>query len=278
MGALSKASQMFARSSLKKHTTLATTAFASTLLFSNEEFRRYFSINSVYAQAMQDSKFKKEKTNQSISKKLQFQQFSRKIDGNFSSPVSWFETNHYAANYPIEDRHCECSLLKNEAYFFGIFDGHSGWHCSETLRLNLPLYISLAFLNENLLNEFSSRKLCHGDLIEYLGNPDDDCQTFLTPNGYKNKQNNLKTGPYNFVQFMNTAKYSTSEILKYTFLSMDRDITLEAIPDGECNEPIWAGLSGSVAIGAYVKGNDLFVASTGKILSVYIFSFLINFL
>ncbi|XP_047126307.2 pyruvate dehydrogenase [acetyl-transferring]-phosphatase 2, mitochondrial [Hydra vulgaris] len=266
-----------------RHITFVTSAIASSFLISNKKINKYFSFHFVNAQTKQDtvmiqdgkqdkeavqftnqvSILKSNKKQKNISKILKSQEFSRKIDSNFYSPVSWFETNHYSANNPIEDRHCECSLLKNNAFFFGIFDGHSGWHCSESLRLNLPLYVSLAFSNDNLLKDFNSGKLSQKDFVQYLGNPDDNCLTFATPNGYKSKQDKLKTGPCNFAQFMNTEKYSTSEILQYAYLSMDRDITLEAIPDGECIEPIWTGLSGSVAIGAYIKENDVFVASTG---------------
>jgi len=51
--------------------------------------------------------------------------------------------------------------------------------------------------------------------------------------------------------------------LKYVYLSLDRDITREAIPDGKCNESIWTGLSGAVAVSAYIKGKQLYVANTG---------------
>ncbi|XP_065678317.1 uncharacterized protein LOC136093335 [Hydra vulgaris] len=145
----------------------------------------------------------------------------------------------------------------------GINTGRDSKTKKENQSIQLLQFLSKNFSNDNLLKDFNSGKLSQKDFVQYLGNPDDNCLTFATPNGYKSKQDKLKTGLCNFAQFMNTEKYSTSEILQYAYLSMDRDITLEAIPDGECIEPIWTGLSGSVAIGAYIKENDVFVASTG---------------
>jgi len=207
-------------------------------------------------------------TSNIIKQSMKEQEYTKTV--TYPTPVSWFETNHYNANNPIEDRHCECYLKHNNAFFFGIFDGHSGWHCSESLRTRLPYYVSLALMKESDRSNVTSTSEVSSSVIDYLSNPDDDCLSFKSPEGFKDKQKRLGSGLLNFAQACSSfVKENTiSEILKYTYLSLDRDIAKEAIPDGICNEPIWAGISGAVAIGVLIQNNDIYVASTGDCRSV----------
>jgi len=208
-----------------------------------------------------------------MTSKLKRQEYSHEIDQKNGS-VTWFETNHYNANNPIEDRHCECLLDGDNSYFFGIFDGHSGWHCSESLRLRLPLYISLAMTCEDTRKKFISGDLLPSDLVKYLGNPNDDCLSFKMPPTFKEKQADIKSGPLPFTEKSTklVPGLDIADILKYTYLSLDRDISRESIPDGKCNEAIWTGLSGAVAVSAFIKGTQLYVANTGMFNHVCLFT------
>ena len=200
-----------------------------------------------------------------IASKLQKQQFSDQIT-QCDSTVGWFETNHYNANSPIEDRHCECHFGDENRFFFGVYDGHSGWHCSESLRLRLPLYTALATAPKESRDRFLAGELLASDLVKYLGNPNDDCLSFKMPPTFQEKQAQIKSGTKYFTEKVDevTANLSMEDRLKFTYLSLDRDITRESIPDGKCNEAIWTGLAGAVAISAYIDGRMLYIANTGN--------------
>ena len=202
-----------------------------------------------------------------IASKLRKQQFSDKI-AQKESTVGWFETNHYNANSPIEDRHCECYFDNDNKFFFGVYDGHSGWHCSESLRLRLPLYVALAMSSKDTRDKFLSGDILPSDLVKYLGNPNDDCLSFKMPPSFKEKQASIKSGTRFFAEKANEVieNLSMEDALKFTYLSLDRDITRESIPDGNCNEAIWTGLSGAVAISAYISGRMLYIANSGIIM------------
>ena len=275
---------MIFRYGTKGWTTFA--AIAAGTLCPYDKVNRYLNTNSVHAAVLENNSWfssilsKKHSSIQpamaddAVRKILTEQQYTLSTRDSNISPVLWFETNHYNANNPMEDRHCECYLKLNEAYFFGIFDGHSGWHCAESLRLRLPLYISLALMNTEQRNLFVKKEITSKEILEYLSNPNDNCSTFKIPDGFAEKQQRIQSGSVLFAKRASDmiANFSTCDILKYAYLSMDRDITREAIPDGKCNEPIWSGLSGAVTIGAFIKGNNIYVANTGScFFSIYIY-------
>lgn len=182
--------------------------------------------------------------------------------------VSGFETNHYRANRELEDRHCECRLNFNNSYLFGVFDGHSGRHCSESLKTRLPVYMSLALMNKELRKKFTDKELTEKDVLEYLGLRSPDEYDNEPIPGLEEKQQRFMTGVNFLVDSLDGNEKlgneeHVEETIQHTYLTLDKDIAMEAIPDGICNEPIWAGLSGAVAITAYIKDKDLYVSNTG---------------
>ena len=183
-------------------------------------------------------------------------------------PVSRFETNHYRANPELEDRHCECRINNDKGYLFGVFDGHSGRHCSESLRTRLPLYISLGLMNKVMRDKFVAGEISEGEVVEYLGlRSDDEIDNEPVP-CLAEKQKRFKTGTDYLVEHLNehleVGSENVEEALQRSYLTLDKDIVTEAIPDGECNEPVWSGLSGAVAITAYIKDDDLYVGNAGN--------------
>lgn len=184
-----------------------------------------------------------------------------------SGIVSGFETNHYRANRELEDRHCECQLNFNKSYLFGVFDGHSGRHCSESLKTRLPLYVSLGLMSKEQRNKFLTKELNENDLLEYMGlRSVDELDNEPLP-CLPEKQKQLRTGTDFLIDHMNSntelGSDNVEETLQHSYLSLDKDLVMEAIPDGVCNEAIWSGLSGAVAITAYIKDNDLYISNTG---------------
>ena len=176
--------------------------------------------------------------------------------------VTRFETNQFAANQPIEDRHIECHFPTNDSYMFGIFDGHSGFHCSETIRQRLSQYLSCALskANNNVLDCNTAKS------YKIIGKEHDDNPVITLPEDFSKKQERLGTGPDGFCKFLNNSKqdYSHDELLKLSFLSLDRDICMEAIPDDGGDESLLIGLAGSCAILSIIEKDHLYVASTGE--------------
>jgi pyruvate dehydrogenase phosphatase len=55
-----------------------------------------------------------------------------------------------ASNEPFEDRHSEMAfkipLKGSDVYMFGVYDGHSGYHCADLIKELLPQYIATRLL------------------------------------------------------------------------------------------------------------------------------------
>ncbi|CAG8500523.1 6555_t:CDS:2 [Ambispora leptoticha] len=72
--------------------------------------------------------------------KLRENQFTRTLPNKSTNGLVWrYDTNQVASNSPIEDTKIEMIYNTNEGdkLFFGVFDGHSGWNCSQYLSKNL---------------------------------------------------------------------------------------------------------------------------------------------
>lgn len=177
--------------------------------------------------------------------------------------VSRFETNHISANSPIEDRHVECYFPDTEAMFFGIFDGHSGFHCSESLKRRLPIYVSAA------VSKLHGKPLNHLELarkMDILSKFDEDSPLINLPANFAEKQNRLGTGVSWFCKYISSdicMSKTPEELLKLAFVTLDRDICKEAIPEEVADESLLAGLSGSCAMASFIKGHDMYFANTG---------------
>eukprot|EP00795_Rhopilema_esculentum_P013969 gene13969-4931_t len=186
----------------------------------------------------------------------------------FSKPmnegiVSGFDTNQYSANSPIEDRHIECLFSSSKSFMFGVFDGHSGYHCSETLRQRMPQYISCAIASDDKakrkIDKIKSRS------YDIIGKEHDDNPVIELAKNFDRKQKMLQTGSDEFCNFLDKSenRFSQSELLKLAFSTLDRDICKEAVPSGFADESLLIGLAGSCAIASVIQGDDLYIANTG---------------
>jgi len=264
----------------KKKLALAAVAAALGSIYTIDYTKKFF-FKTLFAGDSNDRKTKSwfqnlfiskssndSKVSSSLLSKSQIDSILRKYEytwkrGNDEGPVAWFETNHIQANNPIEDRHSECYLQLNKAFFFGVYDGHSGWYCSETLRKRLPTYVSVALMPPDCRDDWIKGNIATG-AIRYLSSSSEDCPTFEFPEDFHDKQRRIKTGDAVFADKIGKdLQLESSESLRLAYLHMDNDISKEAVPDGIFNESLLAGISGAVAVGAYVKGNEILVGSTG---------------
>jgi len=176
--------------------------------------------------------------------------------------VARFDTNQYSANNPIEDRHVECHFPSSNAIVFGVFDGHGGYHCSESLRRRIPYYLSPAL--SRAANDGSEvfEKSNHISILgmEHLNNPDLDL-----PNDFTKKQALLETGSNEFSKYLDSisTKLTTQDALRLAFKTLDEDICKEAVPNGVADNSLLVGLAGSCAVVSVIQGDDLYVANTG---------------
>ena len=180
--------------------------------------------------------------------------------------VSRFETNSYAANNPIEDRHAECYLKNGDAQFYGIFDGHSGYHCSETVKSRLPIYmnVALGLINDNTISTDGG---VLGKDVEILGKVYADLPLVTLPSNFAEKQRRLGSGEDAFAKYISSHSFEAvkiDELIKFVFKALDQDICNESIPDGVADESLLTGISGSCAVTAVIKEEDLYVGNAGK--------------
>lgn len=190
--------------------------------------------------------------------------------------ISYFETCSLASNNPSEDRNIECQLLKSNGSFFGVFDGHGGWHCAQTVRTRLPLYVALSLLpksdlvalqkgNEVEVNPEEFLKVFGGEKVSNVSEESTSKSTGYT---LSQKQDVFHTGPKYLVKNLNEKTCEVSGVpdsLSIAFTQLDDDICTEAIPVKVLDDAFLTGASGSCAVTAYVEGQHLYVSNTGEI-------------
>eukprot|EP00794_Sanderia_malayensis_P003272 gene3272-3754_t len=196
-----------------------------------------------------------------LSKIIMENEFTKNVQ---KGAIAKFETNQIAANFPIEDRNIECFFPNSETFFFGVFDGHSGYHCSQTVKDRLPHYVSLAL--SKIRNKPMGNNRSTQQTPEVLGKTDFDYPSVSLPEDFEKKQTLLGTGLRAFSKvLLSDANSPTTneELIKLAFQILDKDICTEAIPEKFADESLMTGLTGSCAIASCIQGDDLFIANTG---------------
>ncbi|XP_035272793.1 pyruvate dehydrogenase [acetyl-transferring]-phosphatase 2, mitochondrial-like [Anguilla anguilla] len=70
-----------------------------------------------------------------------------------AGPVLGFESNQLAANSPGEDRRSAVTCLLTRGAMFGVFDGHCGYACAQTVSERLLYYAAVALMPRPRLEE-----------------------------------------------------------------------------------------------------------------------------
>ena len=198
--------------------------------------------------------------------------------------ISYFESCSLASNNPSEDRNIECKFLSTNGLCFGVFDGHGGWQCAETVRTRLPLYLALSLLPKTeliALQKGSEIEVKQEEFLAVFGNEEvsnSDLSAEFTSKsaGYtlSQKQDVFHTGTKYLVKNLKEKVHEISGIpdsLSIAFTQLDDDICTEAIPVKVLDDAFLAGASGSCALVAYIEGQHLYVANTGEtIITLYL--------
>lgn len=112
---------------------------------------------------------------------------------------------------------------------FGVFDGHAGQACAQVLAKRLFHYIAACLLSKEELNKLSERMRTgeSSDLLDVFGDKIDLIEFLRTLYG-----NSYKA----FVaSLLKEEEKSVPEALEKAFLSLDEDISREALTTDETN-------------------------------------------
>ncbi|RUS71356.1 hypothetical protein EGW08_020886 [Elysia chlorotica] len=174
------------------------------------------------------------------------------------------QCNQLPANKPIEDRHVEGKLAGSNKYLFGVFDGHAGCACAQTLKDRLFQYMSVSMADFDMLNKlYQGKEDMAARLIEYLPTTTTE---LVSPDLASVHWQSL----FQFVndsldmQGMDT---TVEEALTSAFLRLDQDISTEASfhpgDEGLSEDLVNIAFSGAVGCVAYIDGLDLYVGNVG---------------
>lgn len=144
---------------------------------------------------------------------------------------------------------------------FGVFDGHGGAACAQVISKRLFKYISVGLLPNDLLKQYLL-SLENDEFIQLMESYNDKFELIaelrtLYDQSFKNYVENLNRVRENF---------EMESILKKAFLSLDEDISNEALNTNQDQvnlQMISVALSGAVTCVAHIDGPHVHVASVG---------------
>lgn len=201
------------------------------------------------------------------------------VDIEAKSSIKYYDNNYLGANNPPEDRYAQAKFLHSDIYLFGVFDGHGGYQCSDTITQRLYDYIGLNFLTTKQLedklkwNTSSSDPSKNGyPLWKAFSSPYGDFRSEKLKEIHKASLNlyadELLRERIMEESIGNEIEFNIEKILKQAFLKLDQDIKVEAMPNpanGKLldKETMSVAMSGSCACVALLNGKNLYVANCG---------------
>ncbi|KAK2155055.1 hypothetical protein LSH36_250g01032 [Paralvinella palmiformis] len=207
-----------------------------------------------------------------VSSLLRSNEASEVINYNLvgQTAIRGFESNQLASNHPTEDRRAVGKLLQTGGTVFGVYDGHGGAACAQSVSERLLDYIAVSMLSHEELEQFSHALETDGQM--------DLVQRYAFANGYVSEslQEIFRTSLHRYVvENLSFAIDDLDEDQKPTdvigcaltsaFTRLDADISSEVVPTrGIINvDALEVGLSGACACVAHIHDLDLNVANLG---------------
>ena len=207
--------------------------------------------------------------------------------------VDRYEANELASNQPIEDRNFVARCLHfDNAYLFGVLDGHGGPQAAHCVSQRLADYIAVSVLPREVLLSHSNElpalteSLAQHNykMYDYAGDP--VCQQSLQRfyHGIRMfRKRELPSGKISVGNFsqkhdFHSAYGETCHLneehslnlmkgMSQAFLRLDTDMGLEALPQGEhkniCEHAFSAVTSGACGVVAFIQETELCVANVG---------------
>ncbi|KAJ8339908.1 hypothetical protein SKAU_G00345410 [Synaphobranchus kaupii] len=184
-------------------------------------------------------------------------------------PVLGFESNQLAANTPMEDRRSAVTCLQTRGAMFGVFDGHCGYACAQTVSERLLYYVAAALVPRRSLEELEGAMSGLKPVSPIL-------HWYKHHNDYNYRES---TSLYleNLRAFWRELLADEEEgggqgmrpwdALDHAFRRLDADISLEALATLESDPmrsmALQAAFSGSTACVAHVDSEGVHVANVG---------------
>lgn len=188
------------------------------------------------------------------------------FDGRNSSSVLKFESNQLAANTPNEDRRSVATCLQTKGLLFGIFDGHAGHACAQSLSERLFYYIAVSLMSQQILEELEFA-------MEHMKPVPPILQWHKHRNDYIYREvaslyvDHLRVYWQGLIELDNEMGLSVEDALAYSFKRLDSDISLEGqVPmknDLIRNLALQVAFSGATACVAHINNVHLHIANAG---------------
>ena len=188
------------------------------------------------------------------------------VDGRVRAkfPVRACDSNQLPSNSPNEDRRNVARILSNNASIFGVFDGHAGPACAQTVSDRLFDYVAISILNDEELDAYNQ------------GLRDGKAEPLLRQYHFENDYANhnlshiYRQSLQKFVVELLSAREEDHELpltkkIARAIRRLDSDILYEALDVmGNINfDALDAALSGTVGTVVYVHDLDVIIANFG---------------
>ncbi|XP_067396195.1 pyruvate dehydrogenase [acetyl-transferring]-phosphatase 2, mitochondrial isoform X2 [Emydura macquarii macquarii] len=186
-------------------------------------------------------------------------------DGKSTNSVLKFESNQLAANTPNEDRRSAATCLQTKGMMFGVFDGHAGYACAQSVNQRLFYYIAVSLMSQQTLEEIEFAMECMKPVLPIL-------QWYKHPNDMYQEVTSLYLDHLRvyWQELLNLDMelgFSVEEALIYAFKRLDSDISLEAQAPLENevmrNNALQVAFSGATACVAHIDSVHLYIANAG---------------
>ncbi|KAG9474812.1 hypothetical protein GDO78_003333 [Eleutherodactylus coqui] len=182
------------------------------------------------------------------------------------STVLKFESNILASNSPCEDRRSAATCLQTPGHMFGIFDGHAGATCAQSVSERLLYYIAVSMMSQETLQEIEFAAEHMKPVLPIL-------QWHKHKKDYMYREmaslyvEHLRVYWQELLDLDNESGKSVADAMSYAFQRLDSDISLEAqVPtrnETVRNLTLQVAFSGATACVSHVDGVNVHVANAG---------------
>jgi len=207
----------------------------------------FISKRSIYENSIGASFIRQKSHNRALSKKLLLSPTEatkiirtneETVDVDSLCPIKYYDINYLPSNAPPEDRQAQAKLANHDVYMFGVFDGHGGHYCADSVNMRLFDYIGLNLLTSQQLEELLSTKSSGYNTAYQLWSTYQSSYPDLRSQKLKEIQKlSLRSYAEDLLKdrimeesMGNEVKFDIEKALVDSFNKLDMDILNEAIP------------------------------------------------
>uniref|UniRef100_A0A8C5PMQ7 [Pyruvate dehydrogenase [acetyl-transferring]]-phosphatase 2, mitochondrial n=1 Tax=Leptobrachium leishanense TaxID=445787 RepID=A0A8C5PMQ7_9ANUR len=182
------------------------------------------------------------------------------------STILKFDSNQLASNTPSEDRRSAATCLHTKGNLFGVFDGHAGSACAQSISERLFYYIAVSLMSQETLEEIEFAREHMKPVLPIL-----QWHKHKNDNVYKEVASlyvdHLRVYWQELLHLDNESGMKVVDAMSYAFQRLDSDISLAAQAPTEDelvrNLMLQIAFSGATACVSHINGVDLTIANTG---------------